>query len=354
MWSVIGHDVAVAALERSFRHGHRAQSFLITGPDQVGKARLAIDLAKALNCTGDQPPCGNCRACLLIEEIKHPDVERVTVGGICDESDHDHRRDGSKDIKICQVRAAERRLALRPFEGRTRVVIFEPADAMNIYAADALLKTLEEPPEQVALILVTASPNMLPETVISRCRHIALGPVGVDIIRETLLNRGVDAPRADLLARLSRGRIGWALASSQAENLLAERARRLDQLEALALAGRAQRMAVAAELATRFASNRQDVYGILDLWQSWWRDVLLAGEGCMKLVAHVDREQIARTIAQAVSPAQVVAVLQAIRACRLQLEQNANPRLALEVLALRLPNTEASEEVGVRGAPPGR
>jgi DNA polymerase-3 subunit delta' len=346
MWSSVVHDAAVAGLDRSRTDGRLAHAYLFTGPPHVGKARLALDLAKAVNCLGPDPPCGQCRACRLIETGQHPDVEIVAVGGLCDQSDHDHRRDNSKDIKICQIRRIARTFALRPFEGRDRIALIDPADALNTYAADALLKTLEEPPDHVALYLIAADGSALPETVLSRCRRVALGPVSAATIQAELVRRGIDLERAELLARLSAGRIGWAIGHASDDSLLQVREERLQRIESLVIAGRAERMAFAAELAARFSTTRDDVMSYLDLWQGWWRDLLLIGEGCEDLIANADRLTTLQGLAAIIAPTGIIQALEAIRACRRQLEDNANARLALEVLVLRLPSPVAYEEAG--------
>src|SRR3989304_6089690 len=100
-----------------------------------------------------QVPCGRCRSCRLIAEDKHPDVEWVGVGGVCEESEHrDHSVDGSRDIRICQIRRLERVVSRTPFEARYRVIIVDPADALTAEACNAFLKTLEEPPPSAGLV----------------------------------------------------------------------------------------------------------------------------------------------------------------------------------------------------------
>jgi DNA polymerase-3 subunit delta' len=350
MWLTIGHESAITTLASSLAAGRLAHAYLFTGPPHVGKARLALDLAKAVNCLDADLPCGHCRPCRLIEAGSHPDVEIVGLGGLCDQSDHDHRRDNSKDIKICQIRRVSRTFALRPFEGRNRVVIIDPADALNTYAADALLKTLEEPPEHVALYLISPDGSVLPETVVSRCRRVALGPVAAIAIQAELIRREVDPERAALLARLSAGRIGWAIGHADDDSLLQERETRLERIEAIVRDGRAARMKFAAELATQFGGGRVDVMSYLDLWQGWWRDLLLMGEGCEDLIANADRVNAMRTFSAVLAPTGIVHALEAIRACRRQLEDNANARLALEVLVLRLPSPVTREEAGLEWA----
>src|SRR5436305_9303361 len=153
-WSVIGQDTAVRTLSSAIRDGRVAHAYLFAGPDHVGKALTALQFAQALNCIGEDPPCGHCTQCNRIASHSHPDVETITIGGLClppPGVTHDHKADNSRDIKICQVRRIEQIVSRAPFDARYRVLIIEPAHAMNEPAANALLKTLEEAPAGVVL-----------------------------------------------------------------------------------------------------------------------------------------------------------------------------------------------------------
>jgi DNA polymerase III subunit delta' len=346
MWLTAGHESAREALARSLSEGRTSHAYLFTGPSSIGKRRLALDFAKALNCNGDAIPCGECRSCKRIEAWQHPDVVLVSVGGVCDESDHDHQRDGSKDIKICQVRNLQRAIALQPFEGRMRVVVIDPAERLNTFAADAMLKTMEEPPAQVTILLLSDQASSLSETVVSRARTVSMQPVPIATISATLSDRGVEAQQADLIARLSAGRIGWALTYSADPSQIEERSRRLDRIEDLLGAGRTARMAFAAELAVEFASDREGTYGWLDLWRGWLRDLLLVAEGCDDLVTNSDRVATFRQRADRFTVAGLVLAIDALRECRQHLDDNVNARLALEAFALRLPSQAVREEAG--------
>ena len=147
MWQTLGQDRAVAALQRGLAQGRRAHAYLLVGPSQVGKRTLALELAQALNCEGPETPCQECSPCRRIAASLHADVQVVGVeatdGGV-----HKH-------ISIDQIRELGRVVSLRPFEGRCRVVIIDPADAMNEAAQNAFLKTLEEPPPDVLFVLIT-------------------------------------------------------------------------------------------------------------------------------------------------------------------------------------------------------
>src|SRR3972149_3980317 len=156
-WDVIGQNRAIAVLRRAVEDPSRlSHAYLFAGPEHVGRATTARRFAQALNCTaGRERPWDTCRSCRLIGEDKHPDVEWGLVGGVCEESDpRDHSADGSRDIRICQVRRLGRVVSRTAVDARCRVVIVDPADTMTTEAANAFPKTLEEPPPAVALVLL--------------------------------------------------------------------------------------------------------------------------------------------------------------------------------------------------------
>jgi len=346
-WGLLGQDAEVRALARGVAEGQPAHAYLFSGPAQAGKGTLAQRLAQALNCDDPRPlppdgtaPCGVCRQCRQIEAGTHPDVTVVTLGGLCARSEHDHGKDGSKDIRVCQVRALEERINRSPFQGRWRVEIVDPADTLNAVAADAFLKTLEEPPARVVLLLLTAREEALPETVRSRLRRVAVQPVPAEPLAAFLVDRGTEPGEAALLARLSRGCTGWAIAAAANRTLLEERARRLDAIAALSDAGLADRFAAAAQLAQRWSKDRAGVLAELDLWTEWWRDIALGAAGAERGILNVDRLDRIRALAAGTTPMAVARAAEAVRACRTHLEENANARLALEVMMLRVAGRE--------------
>lgn len=348
-WRLVGQPGVVAMLDRALREGRLSHAYLFVGPTQVGKATAARELAMALNCRGEDPPCHRCRPCHLIEIGRHPDVESVGVGGLCEEPDHrDHRIDGSKDIRICQVRRLERLLSRAPFEGRYRVIIMDPADALNVEAANASLKTLEEPPPSVVLVLITSREEALPPTVRSRCRRVAFRLMAVADVEQALVERWSAAPeKAAVLARLSGGRLGWAIAALEDEGLLSAREAVLEDVQRLAAAGLSERFAYAARLGYPFSRDRESVFAVLDLWEQWWRDLLLVGAGHGELVVnshHLDKltEQSRQYQVRA-----VVRFLEALGRARQQLRENVNPLLALEVLMLEIPAPAQGKEAGL-------
>jgi len=320
MWQVVGHEWAVELLERSRANGRVAHAYLLIGLPQIGKTTLALNFAQALHCLGEGKPCGQCRSCLKIAHGNHPDVRIIeAVNGT---------------IKIDQIRSMQREVALSPHEGRWKVYIIRQMERATTEAANCLLKTLEEPPAQVILMLTASDIDQLLPTIISRCQVLNLRPPSVLLVQKVLEGRwGVDLERAKLLARLSGGRLGWAVRASEDEAILRKRERRLDEMTELMGQGRVERLRYAQQLSQSPDGLRE----VLDLWLIWWRDLLLIKGGSSTEVTNIDREATLRSQAQGYNLTQMRDFIEALRAAVWQLEHNANTRLALEVLMLSLP-----------------
>jgi len=341
VWDLIGHEQAVERLRRGLHAGRVAHAYLITGPAQVGKRTLALRLAQALNCTGPEPPCGECRSCRRIQSGTHLDVRVVQLeanAGNGEGEDGPRPRTGVKNIGIGQVQALQREVALSPYEGGRKVYIILDAENLSIEAGNSLLKVLEEPPPQVVLLLTATDANMLLPTIVSRCQPIRLPPVPAAVIAAHLRERySLAAERAEVVARLACGRVGWAIAAAEDESRLSARAETLARLVGLGEARAASRLDLAGKLAVEFGRDRGGVYLALELWTMWWRDVLLLQAGDEELVTNVDQLAALRGQATRGTLGQTHAYLAQIEATRLQLEQNVNPRLALEALCLNVP-----------------
>jgi DNA polymerase-3 subunit delta' len=216
-----GQAVAIRAVAAMIR-GPIPHAILLVGPDGVGKTTLALDLAAGLLCAADptQRPCRACRACRLVDSGGHPDLHRlgpvgpgrqVVIGG--------------PDAKFRGIRDLVGELALMPAEGGARVAIIEGADRMNEDAQSALLKTLEEPPAGVTIVLCADAEARLLPTVRSRCFRVRLGLVGARDIEAIVADHGLaDPPTAARLGRLAGGRPGLALAYARAPDAVLIRA----------------------------------------------------------------------------------------------------------------------------------
>jgi DNA polymerase-3 subunit delta' len=345
MWSLIGNAAAIAALERALA-AEPAHAYLLVGPAGVGKATAALEFAAALNCTGlqDNQPCGKCRACRDTLASRHTDVEQVAPGGICDEPDHRDHAD-SRNLRICQVRRLERVLSLAPYAGKRRVAIVDAADTLQTEAANAFLKTLEEPPAGTVIVLLAENEERLPETVRSRCQRIPFRLADRDEIVAALRARGAEPEQADTIASLAGGRVGWALRALADDSLLAERTDMLSTAVRVAHGGRTERFAWAREAEGRSNGMRERYLRELDVWESWWRDVLAAGAGASGGFVNHDREQELAAEGKLYSAGAIVTFLRSLSKTREYLHANVDAQLALENLMLDLPRPSAGGRV---------
>jgi len=333
MWSVIGQSRAVSLLQRSLERSSLAPAYLFVGPAHVGKMTLALNLAQALNCEAPESPCGECVSCQKIVSAKHADVQIIDLSQNGDLTETENRA----KISVDQIEQLQHSASLPPFEGRYRVYIIDGAELLSAGAANRLLKTLEEPVGKIVFILLTANERLLPATVVSRCQRVELFPLAVSEI-ETALNRnwGIESQKAELLARLSHGCLGWALD----DGLLQRWAERRDKSLDIINGDFEERIAYAAQLTTQFSQNRVLVQETLDLWLDWWRDLLLVKVELSDAITNIDRVATLIDMAKSYQLVQIRTFIDSIRAAGEQLRQNANPRLVLEVLMISIPEAE--------------
>ncbi|WP_129626076.1 DNA polymerase III subunit delta' [Candidatus Oscillochloris fontis] len=336
-WTIIGHEWAVNQLQHSMLAGSDAHAYLFSGPAGLGKALLALQMAQALNCeVTPGEPCQECCSCRRIARGNHPDVRiaGMATQGAALKAEEAARQ---KELKIATIREWQRDISLRPYEGRRRVFILHDAERLNEESSNAMLKTLEEPPDYATIILVANSPDLLP-TIVSRCRVLRLRPLPRRQVTEALIARHLVAEEAELLAAWSYGRIGWALHAIANPERIAARQEQLSALLALAGQGRGAGLRWAEQRAKEYRNGEQEsVFGWLELWQSWWRDVLLVATGCEASVVNIDRRHELSTIATRHNVPAIHAFVQRIGTAAQQLRENGNPQLVLENVVLHHP-----------------
>ncbi|MBZ0284088.1 MAG: DNA polymerase III subunit delta' [Anaerolineae bacterium] len=328
-WPVYGHHWAVEHLQKALANGRVRHAYLIVGTESIGRETLARAFAMALNCTHDDEaarPCGECRSCKLIAAGSHADM-------LYSELDPN-----TGALRIEEVRAVMQKLALKPYEARYRIAIFRDFDHARGQAQDALLKTLEEPPPHALLFLVAPSTETLLPTITSRSQVIHLRPLPAEVVRESLIQyKGAAPEQADLLARLSGGRMGWAIRALEDPAILEQRSGALNLLEDALHQNRAKRFEMAEDL----SKDKLGLYPLLELWQTYWRDVVLLAEGAGDMPANGDRRESLEQLVRTIEPGEALKALQATRTMLNNLSMNLNLRLALEVMFLDYPGLSA-------------
>jgi DNA polymerase-3 subunit delta' len=332
-WPVIGHEWAVRLLRQSLAQERLSHAYLFLGVAGVGKTTLARALVQAVLCQADAPadrPCGGCRACSMVIQNRHPDVRLVVAPG------------PERPIAIEQIRDMQRDASLSPVEGRAKIFILRDLDRATHQAANALLKTLEEPPSRVMLLLTASQSEALLPTVISRCQVIPLRVLPIAVVEDALRERWQVAPeQAALLARLSRGSLGAAVAALGDQQGSAWRQRCFVEMAQLIRGGYVERLQQAEQL----SQQAEMVRPTLTLWLGWWRDVMLTQARCEEQIVNIDYRAEVDAVAQQCSPGQVQETIKRLWATLKYLDANVNLRLALETLLLRLPRLSSPSRI---------
>lgn len=316
----------MALLKEHIANQRARHAYLFSGPSGVGRRTLALRFSQALNCpepTAPGEPCRACRTCLQIESMQHPDLSLVQaeqVGGV---------------LKVDQVRELQRSLSLTPYQARYRIAVLLRFEEANPSASNALLKTLEEPPQHVVLILTAESGEALLPTIVSRCELLRLRPLTLETVQQGLETQwNIPTEQARLLAHLSGGRIGYALRLNQHPELMQLRQRLLDDHSRLLSASRVERFAYAESL----AKDKEMLRQALETWQALWRDVLLRVSGSTAPLANLDQEQEIEKLSGEMQPNSAYQMVDLLQRHIGMLESNVNARLATEVLMLELPH----------------
>jgi len=334
--SVLGQPRAIDSLQAALRGGAVHHAYLFAGPEGVGKELAAVGLAQALTCP-EQPDvgCGACASCVRVAKGLHPDVtwvmpdeERVSRG-LAGRSDFTGTP--SRELRVEQIRNLQERLALRGLESRRKVALIISAQAMNVQAQNAFLKTLEEPPSETTLVLVANAMDKLLPTIRSRCSKVHFGPLSVELVAERVRTvRKLDADTAQLAAIMAGGSLGRALALDV--EALARRKDVVTAFEAL----RGEDAVGLLRFADEHGGSREDAEATLELLVLWTRDVALVRAGREDSLANRDLRALAVDVASRISDAWLHRRHSLLEAARAAVARNGAPRLQLERMLIDL------------------
>ena len=353
--TIIGHDRPKSILSEALRRSQIPHAYLFYGPDSIGKRKTALTFAQAVLCeqkvhgtnalvgknetpsnstdggtTVDSPidqqrakpstgkgesPCGQCKSCLSIASDTHPDVRIVEPEGT--------------QIKIEQIRTVQEALGFKPLAGNRKITIIDDADLMNPQSANCFLKTLEEPPDNSLLILISSQRHRLLSTIISRCQQIRFDPPTRAKIAELLFqHRGTSKKEANIFAALCMGRIG-DIFTLDLGNLKANRDRTLDLLSTEALSD-LNRLIGNAQT---YASDMENFKVTLDWILIWLRDILIYQKHPdPELLINIDRQKELSLFSAHLSSSSVLKMMGLLMAFQQASHRNLNRTMVLETI----------------------
>jgi len=314
---IIGHERQKKILVRAIERRKIAHAYLFSGTEGVGKKLLAIAFAKALLCE-TKDSCGQCPACLKVDNNNHPDIHTLDNNG--------------EAIKVEQIRALQKKLSLRPLEGTRKVSIIDDAEQLTTGAANALLKTLEEPQPGTLIILLSHQPEKLLTTIRSRCQHLPFSRIPKQTLASFLAHKlDLNDTAATVLSALSEGSFKKALGAKR-DLYIEKRPKLIQSLSALSPRSIIPTFAFADELET----EKDDIFDILDIFQAFYRDLLLLKHNSpAEELVNLDLLDTLNSQIDTTTVPSLLTKLEALNTARYHLQRNVNRRLALEVMLMR-------------------
>jgi DNA polymerase-3 subunit delta' len=316
--AILGHRDVKERLGRMSFSGRMGNAFLFLGPKGVGRKQVTLGWTQVLNCLEPQDTypyaCGNCRACRKIESRQFPDLFVIEP-------------EEGKNLKIDQIREILRESHFKPYEGKKRVFIIDDAELLNDAAANALLKTLEEPAETLVLILIAEHEGQLLTTIRSRCQIVRFGTLPNDVVRSALTERGVSETDARWLANEAVGSLGRALTSLGEQ----EERRKLREEIFAGLQTLGRDPVASFKLAERF--KKEQAAPFLRALKTFYRDAVVFKTGHYERIVNLDFEASVRSLADSAELVELLERFDAVEAAERRLEDfNANKQLVLERL----------------------
>ena len=362
--NILGQEKAISILLRAIENEKLANSYLFHGPDGVGKYTAALYFGMAVNCPSkmEMIPCGICPSCKKFLSFTHPDSIYIFPSPKLDISVegeiksakmlkeyndylenkmntpwHDFIFPSTTSIRIESIRMLEHRINLTPNEGVFKMYIIEDADQMTIQAANAFLKTLEEPPSDTIIILTTSKPNLLPTTIISRCQQVPFRPVPRHVIEQHFADaKFLDEVEAKIYARIANGSMAKALCLAE-EGRLHSRDQTLELLRLVIAGNDAAFIDFSAQF--RSAKSQSMLNEIISHLIIWISDISLFMNYPQEVI-NLDKTEILETLYRLNSAVEDYAAdfISFLDEMLLRLEGNVNQQLIMIEIYIRLTN----------------
>jgi DNA polymerase III subunit delta' len=337
LFEVLGQGFPKRYFSEAVKNNKIAHSYIIEGPDGIGKSIFALHMAQTLLCSSNNKPCGVCNSCRKVERKLHPDVKMI---------DPD-----KKSIGVNDIRELIEEIGIRPYEGLKKIIIIKKADTITVEGQNALLKTLEEPPENVNLILLVENLETVLQTIQSRCQVIRLSRVSKQLIKEFLISRAAEASdvvigthksiqeqasnldqeKMTIAADLSDGIPGRALLQldskySELRGKTIEFSCRIINTDPL----------TGFEQAKFFTDNKEQIGYIFDILNIWNRDIyMFKSTKDKKNVINKDFYDLLIEQSRLLSYNRLDRIMDVLKTTEQKMKRNANFQLAIEMMLLK-------------------
>lgn len=317
---IIGHEKVINGLKKAIKDKKVSHSYLFEGEESIGKKKTAYAFAKALLCKGEgETPCNACSSCNKFDSGNHPDFFLIEPE--------------NNIIRVHQVEGIIKEVTTSPYESNRKVFIIDDSHKMNVESKNTLLKTLEEPPAYVTIILISSSRNNLLTTILSRVQSIKFYPVEYSKIRDLLINDlHKSQEEADFIAEFTKGAIGMSIRLSDDEGFFQRRDQIIKIIESL-IDGDKTKAFSAMDF---FNENKDLIDEILDIFLLWFRDLLLYKElGHNGLL--INKDKIHNLSSQSkVNYNKINDIIVRVQETKDNIRRNVNYQLAIETMLLNI------------------
>ena len=317
---VLGHKSTIENLQNAIKKGQVSHSYLFEGEESIGKRMVALSFAKTLLCKKQGlQPCNNCNSCLKFDNFNHPDFELI---------------EPEKDkIKRDEIKNIIDNINIAPLESPRRIFIIDNSDKIGVEGQNALLKTLEEPPSYINIVLITSNINKLIPTILSRCERIKFYPVETKKIGEFLVSKyDKTIEEASFISHFTKGSVGRAITLSETPEFFEMREEVLNIIDSIIKGDKFK----AFSSMDFFLNNKEDYEEILDIIIYWFRDLILYKElGNTELLVNKDKTSLLSS-QSFLKEGQINDIINRTMNTKKDIKRNINYQLAMETMLLSM------------------
>lgn len=320
IYNMVGNQDTVKSLKKSVERDELVHAYIIEGTKGMGKKTLAMEFAAMILCSANTDrPCGRCNSCIKVKSGNHPDLYLKKPAG--------------KEYQIGEIALIQKEMRIKPNESNKKVIIITEGERISDKAQNQFLKTLEEPPGNAVVMILTQNINILLKTTVSRCRHIKLQPVGLDEMKGYLNQNYSQIEDLEFILAFSDGSLGRAIELLEDQSFTNRRNQTVQMLNQLIMEDQTKVFSAMEFLETQ----KENILEILDMMIIWFRDILFYKKTAnSKHIINCDKTNIIKLQAERLSEAAIYEIVAELNQTKQNLNQNVNFQLSIEIMLLKI------------------